>query len=158
MVPEARLELARAKARRILSPLRLPIPPLRQNILLLCEKPGFVKICFIRAAILGQNIYIQFCLFGYYRKMNGRSEAWICFCILGFHLKQMRCKSISKPHFTRSYTLKDNMTLLFYNEIIYVSAMIIFYIQHGLFIYIDRELLWNFSINIQRLTMFVLML
>ena len=33
MVPEARLELAHPRGRRILSPLRLPIPPLRHEFL-----------------------------------------------------------------------------------------------------------------------------
>ena len=28
-----------------------------------------------------------------------------------FHLKQMHSKSISRPHFARSYALKDNITL-----------------------------------------------
>jgi len=28
-----------------------------------------------------------------------------------FHLKQMHSKSISRPHFARSYALKDNIAL-----------------------------------------------
>lgn len=42
MVPRAGLEPARAKAQRILSPLRLPIPPSRQQFQFLVEAaPGF---------------------------------------------------------------------------------------------------------------------
>ena len=41
MVPRAGLEPARAKAQRILSPLRLPIPPSRQFQFFVEAAPGF---------------------------------------------------------------------------------------------------------------------
>jgi len=42
-----------------------------------------------------------------------------------FHLKQMHSKSISRPHFARSYALKDNITLFVIPRIYTGFAIII---------------------------------
>jgi hypothetical protein len=54
LVPEARLELAQAEARGILSPLRLPVPPLRHAHIFYLSPSGLGK-CFCRGGAVKLN-------------------------------------------------------------------------------------------------------
>jgi hypothetical protein len=54
LVPEARLELAQAEARGILSPLRLPVPPLRHAHIFYLSPSGLGK-CFCMGSTVKLN-------------------------------------------------------------------------------------------------------